>query len=498
MVLTTRHQYFVAVLSVAAACAAEWAWPSEFSRTQLLLGAIVISSGWGGFRPGLAAVVLASAVRHQWPGAHAGGLLQQAISAAEGVVMVIAIAALYQARVRAERLYAAATDETGTVRRHVTATQSLERQVQQAQKMEAIGRLASGIAHDFNNLLTGITGYAELIITNLPETNPMIQDAYEIRRAALSATRLTKQLLMFSRHQRSNPEVLDVNAVVARTAGVLKRTLGEDIEVTLALDPTIKAVKADASHIEQIVLNLAINARDAMPNGGHLTITTTMYERGAEGAPIAPPGEYVRLAIADTGCGISEEIQSKVFEPFFTTKGAAGTGLGLATVYGTVKQSGGHIQLDSTVGAGTTFTIDLPATPERPATCEAMSVPPRFIEGYATVLVVEDDQRVRELTELVLRRAGHDVVAAAGPREALAAMSAHAGVNLVLTDIVMPDMTGYELVDQLRRVVPGLRCLFMSGFPYDPVRAPIAAPFLAKPFTIESLTGAIQEAIAAG
>jgi signal transduction histidine kinase len=379
-----------------------------------------------------------------------------------------------------------------------SSTRAVEQQLQQARKMEAIGRLAGGIAHDFNNLLTAITGYTELVAANLALTDPMIQDVYEIRRAALSAGRLTKQLLAFSSNQRMHSEVLDVNAIVARTAGILRRTLGEDIGVTLALDPAIKPIKADAGQIEQIVLNLAVNARDAMPDGGHLTLTTTMQPCGAEHAAIAPAGDaadYVRLTIEDTGCGMSEETQSKVFEPFFTTKGTNGTGLGLATVYGIVAQSHGHIAIASTVGVGTTFTIDLPATLE-PLEAGEPAAPRRHVEDYATVLIVEDDPRVRRLIEIVLRRAGHDVVSVAGPRDALAALNSQADFNLVLTDVVMPEMNGYDLAAEVRRIVPCARVVFMSGFACDIVRQPVADPFLAKPFTIESLTTAVQQALA--
>ena len=611
MFITARHRYLVAVLSLTAACAARWAWP-DLSRTQLLLGAIAVSSGWGGFGPGLAAVVLAAAVRWLWPGAHAGDVIRHVVFEAEGVVLVIAIAALYQARVHADRLDAAA-DETRTVTRDVpalraapealsvgeqkyrrlfeeshdailvaargaiadanpaavallgyekselialklgdllvdpneaavfgggsadarevrtklrrkddaiihvwitpgvagiddrgdtimirdvTATLSLERQMQQAQKMEAVGRLAGGVAHDFNNLLTAISGYTELLIANLSPADPNIQDAYEIRRAALSAARLTRQLLAFSSHQRTRTEILDVNVIVAQTAGILKRTLGEDISVTLQLDPELKRIEADPAHVEQIILNLAVNARDAMPDGGRLIVKTSMHTVSNALSNLAP-GEYVRLAVADTGCGIPEDIQSKVFEPFFTTKGTSGTGLGLATVYGIVKQIAGRIRVDSIEGRGATFTIDLPSTSKTVVTGNTTTEAPHFVEGYATVLVVEDDPRVRELTELVLRRAGYDVVAATGPREALAAISGYEGVNLVVTDVVMPEMSGYDLTEQLRKVVPGLRCVFMSGFACDQSRKSGADPFLAKPFTVESLTAAVRQAMVA-
>jgi PAS domain S-box-containing protein len=391
------------------------------------------------------------------------------------------------------------TDECGDalIIRDVTATLTLDHRIQQAQKMEAIGRLAGGIAHDFNNLLTAIIGYAELLITNLSPEDPNIQDAYEIRGAGLSAARLTRNLLAISRPQESRTEIVDINAVVSRTGGILKHTLGEDISLSLQLDPALKFVKTDPTHLEQIVLNLAVNARDAMLHGGQLLLKTSMEVVDAGTVDAAPAVEYVRLAVTDTGCGIPEEIRSKIFEPFFTTKGKSGTGLGLATVYGLVKQSGGHIRVDSIEGLGTTFTIDLPSTSETAARPHAPAEDPRFVEGSATVLIVEDDPSVRELTELVLRRAGHDVVAASSPSEALEAFRSRPDINLVLTDVVMPEMNGYALTDQLRQVVPGLRCVFMSGFAGSQPGLPTADPFLAKPFTVASLTAAVQQAIAA-
>ena len=369
-----------------------------------------------------------------------------------------------------------------------------EQRLLQAQKMEAVGRLACGIAHDFNNLLTAITGYSELVITNLAVTDPMIQDVYEIRRAALSAARLTKQLLAFGSHQRARAEVLDLNAIVARATGILRRTLGENVGVTLALDPDIPRIKADAGQLEQVVVNLAVNARDAMPNGGHLTLTTSRYA-GDRDPAIGCAREYVRLTIADTGCGIPAETRSKVFEPFFTTKGAAGTGLGLATVYGIVTQSGGQIDVDSTIGIGTTFTIDLPATSEAPV-ADLSAPPPVFVDGYARVLIVEDDPCVRQIVELVLRRAGHDVVAVESPQEALAALRSQPDINLVLTDVVMPEMNGYDLAAEAKKIAPNARIVFMSGYAHDPDRQPADNAFLAKPFTAESLTHVVQHALA--
>jgi two-component system cell cycle sensor histidine kinase/response regulator CckA len=366
------------------------------------------------------------------------------------------------------------------------------------QNMESVGRLAGDIAHDLNDFLTAITGHTELLIAHLPSADPMRQDAHEIRRAALSAARLTKQLLALSRSQRTTLQVIDVNAVAARTAGALRGMLGEDIAVTLALGADVKRIKAGASHVEEIVLNLAINARDAMPAGGRLTLTTAMHTRLEQDAAIGPPGEYVRLIVADTGCGIPEAQQSKVFEPFFTTEGAGESAVGLAKVYGIVKENGGHIHLDSTAGVGTTFTVDLPAISESPAVVDSPPPPPaRLMGGFAPILIVEDEPRIRELMRLVLVRAGHDVVAVAGPHEALAALNRQPDINLLLIDVVMPEMNGYDLAAEARRIVPGAQVIFLSGFAPDPGRQTAADGFLAKPFTAESLTDIVQLALAA-
>jgi two-component system, cell cycle sensor histidine kinase and response regulator CckA len=415
---------------------------------------------------------------------------------AVATVIAVLVASLALMRVRALGAALRVSDEArrGLENASLATTSSalaIQERTHKALKMEAIGRLAGGIAHDFNNLLTAITGYTELVAANLKLTDPMIQDVYEIRRATLNAGRLTKQLLALSSNQRLHNEVIDVNAVLARTAGIIRRTVGEGVTVTMALDPAIKPIKADAGQLEQIVLNLAVNARDAMPGGGHLTLTTTMQSEGGNAA--IAPGEYVRLTVADTGCGMSPEAQSRVFEPFSTAKGEAG--LGLATVYGIVAQSRGQIAIASTVGVGTTFSIDLPTTSEPLATDELVAAP-AFVDGYATVLIVEDDPRVRRLIEVVLRRAGHDVVSVAGPRDALTALNTQPDFNLVLTDIVMPEMNGYDLAAEVRRVAPRAHVVFMSGFACDVARQPLADPFLAKPFTIESLTNAVQQALA--
>jgi signal transduction histidine kinase len=364
------------------------------------------------------------------------------------------------------------------------------------EELEMVGRLAGDIAHDLNDLLTGITGYTELLIARIPRADPMAQDAREILTAALSAARLTKRLLALSRSQ-PRTEAIDVNAVVARTAGLLKGMLGDGIVVTLALGTDVTRAKAGASHVEEIVLNLALSARDSMPTGGRLTLTTRMHTRVESDAVRGPAGAYVRLIVADTGCGIPEALQSKVFEPFLATPGVGESAVGLAKVYGLVKENGGHIQVDSTAGVGTTFTVDLPATSELPAPVEAPPPAARLKVGLAPILIVEDEPRVRDLIRLVLTRAGHDVVAVAGPRDALAALKRQPEINVLLIDIVLPEMNGYDLAIEARKIAPSAQVVFVSGFACDPDRQPPGDGFLAKPFAVEELTDIVQRALAA-
>jgi signal transduction histidine kinase len=365
---------------------------------------------------------------------------------------------------------------------------------ERATKMEAGSRLAGDVAHDLNDLLTAISGHTELLIAGLDPSSTHVQDAHEIRRAALSAARLTKPLRMLSGGHRASIQVIDVNAVTARTANALERMLGPNIEVTLALDDDVKRIKVGASHLEEIVLNLGIHARDAMPNGGHLTLATTMHMHGEQDAASGAPREWVRMIIADTGGGMSAAAQSRLFEPFFAAEDAGGSALGLAKVDAIVKEAGGRIQVESVAGVGTTFTIDLPATSEQAAASD-----PAFADARLTppVLVVEDDPRVRELIKLVLMRAGHEIVAVAGPHAALAALNRQPAISLMLVDVVMPEMDGYDLVTETRKISPGVHVVFMSGFARDPIRHPTGDGFLAKPFTVESLTGIVEEALAA-
>jgi two-component system, cell cycle sensor histidine kinase and response regulator CckA len=425
-----------------------------------------------------------------------GGLLAMLLAAlAAGVVAVTRLRAA-QAALGASEKTCRQLEETcrqfERPARGGTTARAPDQDVDQTQQLEAVGRLAGDIAHDLNDLLTAITGHTELLITNLQPDDPGVLDAHEIGRSALSAARLTKQLLALSRNQPQHAEVVDINEVVARTAGTLGPMLGEGISVILALDAQVKRIRVSASRVEEIVLNLALTARDTMPDGGRLTFTTSMHSGTGKRAPIEPAGEYVRLIVADTGCGIAEEIQSNVFEPFFTTQGTDGSAIGLAKVYGIVKQSGGHIHLDSVAGTGSTFTVDLPSV-SNPLAPDSSNPVPRIIEGFATVLIVDDDSRVRDLAKLVLVRAGHDVQAVAGPHDALAVLHRQPDINLLLIDVVMPEMNGFDLAAEARKIVPNARIIFMSGFACDMTRQRAGDGFLAKPFTIESLTDAVEQ-----
>jgi len=377
----------------------------------------------------------------------------------------------------------------------------LEAQFRQAQKMEAVGRLAGGVAHDFNNLLTVILGYADEAVARLAAADPARADLLEIRRAGESAAALTRQLLAFSRQQVLAPAILDLNAVLAPLEGMLARLLGADVEVRLRLAPSLGRVEADANQLEQVVMNLAVNARDAMPDGGRLTIETADVELDdayAEQHVGVEPGPYVMLAISDDGCGMDAATRERLFEPFFTTKeGGRGTGLGLATVYGIVKQSGGHIWIYSEPGQGTTFRVYLPRV-EGAAPAPRREAPAPAAGGGETVLVVEDQEALRQLLARLLTAAGYRVLTAANGVEALRASAAHDGaVHLVLTDVVMPEMGGLELTASLRARHPGLRVLFMSGYTEEAVaRHGVLDParnFLGKPFTAADLARRVRE-----
>ncbi|HJR75684.1 MAG TPA: PAS domain S-box protein [Nitrospiraceae bacterium] len=385
------------------------------------------------------------------------------------------------------------------------ALRRTEAQLQQAQKMEAVGRLAGGVAHDFNNMLTVIRGYSELVLSRLGPTDPLRKELEEVKKAADRASGLTGQLLAFSRRQFIAPKVLDLNAIIQNMEGMLRRLLGEDIiELCTVLEPEAGQLKADPGQIEQVIMNLAVNARDAMPSGGRVTIETGNIEFGDnEGrTPVGvEPGKYVCLIMRDTGHGMDEETQSHVFEPFFTTKEKGkGTGLGLSTVYGIVKQSGGYIEVESKPDRGATFKIYFPCIDGSVQETGGEPVTAESIRGRETVLLVEDEPGVRRLVNETLRLHGYTVLEARHGIEALLTGAKHMGpIHLLLTDVVMPQMSGPEVAEKLLEVRPEIKVLYMSGYPDHPVFSKGGVDtercFLQKPFTPSALAQKVREVL---
>jgi PAS domain S-box-containing protein len=381
----------------------------------------------------------------------------------------------------------------------LTERKRLEDHLQRAQKMEAIGQLAGGVAHDFNNLLTVINGYSEILLASHSGQDGTNDAVTAIRDAGERAARLTRQLLAFSRKAIVEPKVLDLNELIGATTRMLSRLVGEDVTLVTELGEGLAAVRADAGQIEQVILNLAVNARDAMPKGGRLTISTDEIDIGAgedwDGEALGP-GRHVRLRVADTGSGMTEEVRARLFEPFFTTKGIGrGTGLGLATVYGIVRQANGHVSVDSTLGAGTVFTVLLPAVTA--SVVVAATEVRASARGTETILLVEDEDAVRALTRRILERQGYTLLEAADGREALRIADAHAGpIDLLLTDVVMPNLGGRDLAEAVRARRPETRVLYMSGFTDDAVvrhGVSVAADaLLQKPFTPIALTRKVR------
>jgi signal transduction histidine kinase/ActR/RegA family two-component response regulator len=383
----------------------------------------------------------------------------------------------------------------------VTAKRRAEEESQHAQKLQAIGQLAGGVAHDFNNILTAISSYTEFLLADLARGSPRRDDVVGIQEAAARAAALTQQLLAFGRKQVLQPTLIDVRELLDDTGRMLRRIIGEHINLSVVAGPILSPVLADRGQLSQVIVNLAVNARDAMPEGGRLTIEARDAPLSAEYSDQhlgVTPGSYVLIAVSDTGQGMGPAVKARMFEPFFTTKPRGkGTGLGLSTVFGIVKQSGGHIFVYSEVGHGTTIKVYLPRATEAAATDGAVRQPVAAAGGVETILLVEDEESVRKLARRALEASGYTVLQAASPLEALEIAARHSGqLDLLLTDVMMPDLTGRQLADRLTVSRPGLAVLFMSGYAEDAIvhhgRLDPDTAFLQKPFAPESLAHKVR------
>jgi two-component system cell cycle sensor histidine kinase/response regulator CckA len=399
-------------------------------------------------------------------------------------------------------MLAMAVDVTDS-KRAAAALEKLEGQLRQSQKMEAIGQLAGGVAHDFNNLLGVIIGYSELLLRDLATGSPAARRMTEIRNAAGRAAELTRQLLAFSRRQVLQPRVLDLNAVVSEAEAMLARVIGENVEIVTVLAPDLGRVRADPGQIQQVIFNFAVNARDAMPGGGRLTLRTRNVDLDhgyAERHPGLAPGRYVALLVSDTGHGMSPEVLEHMFEPFFTTKGQGhGTGLGLATVYGIVTQSGGHVEVESAVDRGTTFKVYLPLA-DAEQDDAAPASPPVLPRASETVLLIEDAEPLRDMVQEILEADGYRVLAAGDAERALEVAASHAGpIALVITDVVMPGMSGPAAAERLQVLRPEARVLFMSGYTDEAIgRQGVLdreTQFIQKPFSADALLRKVREVL---
>lgn len=387
--------------------------------------------------------------------------------------------------------------------RDITERKRLEQQLSEAQKMEAVGRLAGGVAHDFNNLLTVINGYSQMLMEELPQGDPRHGAAREILSAAQRAAALARQLLAFGRRQVLQPRVIRVNALVEEMAKMLRRVIGEHIEMRLELDPDAGNVRADATQIEQVLLNLALNARDAMPEGGLLTIRTARVDlesRQVEGTDVPLVGPYVMLAVEDTGCGMDEATRRRIFEPFFSTKPPSeATGLGLAVVYGIVRQHGGAIEVESAPGRGTVFRVYLPRV-EEPAQALAERLAVGKPRGQETLLLVEDEPGVRRMTRRLLESLGYTVLEAPDPAAAEEICRTYGGViHMLVADVILPRMSGRRLAEIVSALRPGIKVLYLSGYSNGEIgRAGVleeGVNFLSKPFAVEALARKVREVL---
>jgi len=386
----------------------------------------------------------------------------------------------------------------------VTEGRKLEAQLRHSQKMEAVGRLAGSVAHDFNNLLSVILGYSSMLLADLKPVDPIRPDIDMIRAAGEKAAALTRQLLAFSRQQVLSPRVLDLNEIVQDSERMLRRLLGEDIELVMLYQRNLSPVRVDPGQIDQVVMNLALNARDAMPTGGKLTIETREVELDASYTADhfdVTPGPHVMLAVSDTGIGMDRETQTRIFEPFFTTKDVGkGTGLGLSTVFGIVRQSGGNIWVYSEVGGGTTFKVYLPRAPNGHEPEAPAFVEPVTLRGTETILLVEDQDEVRRVAQEILSRHGYHVIASQNAGEALLSCERHPRtIHLLLTDVVMPQMSGRELAERLAKVRPDMKVLYMSGYTDNAIVhhgiLDSGIAFVQKPLVPEMLARRVREVL---